>query len=66
MGVGFAAVVAGAVEEDEGAGEAFEDRDCWGVREAEGRGLAHAPLYSVLGVGLVFALVWLRTVVRLP
>lgn len=43
---GFAAVVAGAVEEDAdaGAGEAFEDRDCWGVREAEGRGRAHAPL----------------------
>jgi hypothetical protein len=45
--VGFAAVVAGAgaVEDvDVGAGEAFEDRDCCGVRDAVGRGLAHAPL----------------------
>lgn len=57
--MGFAAAEAGAVvEEDEGAGEAFEDRDCWGVREAEGRGLAHAPLGVMLeNVYLVFALV---------
>lgn len=26
-----------------GAGEAFEDRDCCGVRAAPGRGRAHAP-----------------------
>lgn len=36
-------VAAAAAEEDEGLGEAFEDRDC-GVRDAEGRGRAHAPL----------------------
>jgi len=53
-------------EEDAGAGDAFEDRDCWGVREVEGRDLAHAPLCSVLDVFLVFALVMPHTVVRLP
>jgi hypothetical protein len=44
--VGFAAAVAGgaAAVVDGGAGEAFEDRDCWGVRDVVGRGFAHAPL----------------------
>lgn len=42
-GTGFAAGAAGA-------GEAFEDRDCCGVRAAPGRGRAHAPLVVLLVV----------------
>jgi hypothetical protein len=47
--VGFAAG-GGAAAVDGGAGEAFEDRDCWGVRDVAGRGFAHAPLFCVLDV----------------
>jgi hypothetical protein len=59
---------AGVVEDvDVGAGEAFEDRDCCGARDAAGRGLAHAPLlYMLLGVFAVDALDVPHTVVRWP
>lgn len=63
--MGFAAA-GGAAAVDGGAGEAFEDRDCWGVRDVAGRGFAHAPLFCVSGVLFGRCGGVVHTVVRWP
>lgn len=48
MGAGEGTGFAVGAAEDAGAGEALEDRDCWGERAVPGRGRAHAPLFPLL------------------